>query len=111
MTTSPLHISVGSAAKAIMGALYSAPSIAAVLPGFVTSTVIAVESTTLKGTDKMTAVLNATSAFVAKEAPLVGAQMEAFMAAVEAFAEALVALYNDIGVFVHKVQDTVAGKA
>jgi hypothetical protein len=71
---------------------------------FISSTVVAVENKSLTGPDKLTAVLNAAEVFVNSVIPGLAAPMHLVMAAISAFVSALVALYNQAGVFIHAVQ-------
>lgn len=69
--------------------------------GFIQNTVSAVESTGKSGTDKMTAVLNATEAFLGDSIPAALGAVEHLMEAVEAFVNEVVSIYNAAGVFLH----------
>jgi hypothetical protein len=71
---------------------------------FISSTVVAVENKALSGPDKLTAVLNATEVFVNAVIPSLSAPMHLLMAAVSTFVNALVALYNEAGIFIHALK-------
>lgn len=94
-------------AAAVLDILEEATIEGPALLSFVQSAVSAVEATGKSGTDKMTAVLNATEAFVADLVPSLVTPLEKLMEAVEAFVNDLVAVYNAAGVFVSAVKAAV----
>lgn len=94
-------MSAGITAIAIINLLGEAVTEAPLVISFIQNTVVAVEGTGQSGTDKMTAVLNATEVFLNGVAPKFGGDLAALMAAVEAFVNDIVALYNEASVFIH----------
>lgn len=96
-------MSAGITAIAIINLLGEAVTEAPLVISFIQNTVTAVEATDKAGTDKLTAVLNATEAFLNDLLPKFAGDITGFMAAVEAFVNDLVALYNAGSIFVHAV--------
>lgn len=90
--------------QAILTALSTGAEKAPIVISFIENTVSAVENRSLSGADKLTAVLNATEAFVAGLVPTLATTMETFMAAISAFVAELVALYNAAGIFIHAIK-------
>lgn len=97
-------MNIGAATATIAAILAEADKDVPAVLAFISSTVVAVENKTLSGPDKLTAVLNASEVFVNSVIPQLSAPMHLLMAAVSAFVNALVALYNDAGIFVHAVK-------
>jgi phage-related protein len=102
-----MSVKLAATTANVLAVLSELATAAPLVVTFVQNTVAAVEHTGQSGTDKMTAVLNATEAFIGGLAPNLSAPVATVMAAVEAFVNALVELWNDVGVFVHTVLDVV----
>jgi hypothetical protein len=103
------QVNLGVAAKEVLSFLATAGEFSATTLSFIQTTVVAAEHSLQSGTDKMTAVLNATEAFAAQNVPLLLNNIEAFMKAVSAFVSAMVTVYNDLGIFIHKTAPAAVG--
>lgn len=100
-------MALGTSALAILSLLGTAVTDAPMVINFIQTSVSAVEATGQTGDQKLAAVLNATEAFLGELAPSFSGDLAAFMAAVEAFVNDLVALYNTAGVFVKAVEKAI----
>lgn len=87
----------------VLGYIEDAVKYGPMVISFVHNAVSAVEQTDKSGPDKMTSVLNAVSGFAEDIVPSEAKQIEAFMVAIEALVNDIVAAYNAAGVFLHKV--------
>lgn len=96
-------MAIASTILSILALLDEVASEAPLVIAFIQNTVTTVEATGKSGTDKLTAVLNATESFLVALIPNYQGDITLFMSAVEALVNDLVAIYNAAGVFVHAV--------
>jgi hypothetical protein len=100
-------MNIATAVATISAVLAEADKDVPAILSFISSTVVAVENKALSGPDKLTAVLNASEVFVNSVIPTLSAPMHLLMAAIATFVNALVALYNEAGVFIHAIKAAV----
>lgn len=91
-----------ASAATVIGYIEDAVKYGPLLIGFIHSTVVALEATDKSGPDKLTVVLNAVQTLADGILPNDSAQIDAFMAAVEALVSDIVSVYNAVGLFTHK---------
>lgn len=103
-------MNIATAARAILAELGEAENAVSHGPeliALVTKGVHTSEALAGSGQDKLTAVLNQSEAFLAHAIPEAMADAQAILKAVEEFVNALVALYNEAGAFVHGVESAL----
>lgn len=91
-----------ASAATVIGYIEDAVKYGPLLITFIHSTVVALEATDKSGPDKLTATLNAVQTLADGILPNDSAQIDAFMASVEALVGEIVSVYNLAGVFTHK---------
>lgn len=82
-------------------------SAATTLVSFIGTAVNVAEGTTASGTDKLTKVLNAVETLVNSSGDELKTEWLTIAQDVETVAEEIVTTFNDVGLFVHKVESVV----
>lgn len=93
-----------ASAATVIGYLVDAVKYGPLVIGFIHNSVTAVEATDKSGPDKLTAVLNAVQTLADGILPDEAKEIDAFMTAIEALVNDIVAVYNDAGIFIKKLE-------